>query len=226
MVKIGVVLGSKDSSFAKDPHYSMEIRYFEALEKAGAVAVPVIYSNIEKQLNELDGLLLPGGDFSTPADYYVEHKNNPYKDNGSWFNAFMQAGKFALDNNMPVLGICAGMQTLAVLLDGKLKMGLEGHRLEDNKQIAHSIKIKEDSHLFDIFNSFEIEVNSIHSEAVAEVNGNIDIVAVTDEGVIEAIESKEHDFVLGVQWHPECLVDHENQEQLKMFEYFVNKCRM
>jgi putative glutamine amidotransferase len=224
-VKIGIVLGSKDSDFAKDPHYSIEMRYFTAIEKAGALAIPVTYNNIEQQIDELDGIVLPGGDFSTPSCYYIENSDNPYQDDGLWFDAYMAISNYALLKNKPILGICAGMQTLAIMLGGKLKMGLENHRLEQNDILAHSISINKDSKLYDVFGSQEIMVNSIHREAVAQVSDKFKVTAIAEDGTIEAIESTEHDFVLGVQWHPECLLNLEEPEQMRLFKYFVNKCK-
>lgn len=225
MVKIGVVLGSKESTFAKDPHYSIEIRYFEALEKAGAIAIPVTYSNIDKQLDELDGVLLPGGDFYTPSIYYTEEQNNPYVDTGIWFEGFVGAGSYALANNIPLLGICGGMQVLAILLGGKLAMGVDDHRFEDNKELAHSIEIEKDSILYNIFKQDKVMTNSIHREQVAEVNKNIKVTAAAEDGVIEAIESTKHDFAVGLQWHPECLVADGNEQQLSIFKHFVDICK-
>jgi putative glutamine amidotransferase len=224
-VKIGVVLGSKDTDFSKDQHYSIEIRYFTALEKAGARAIPVTYNNIEEQIDELDGILLPGGDFSTPSCYYVEKSDNPYTDEGVWFDGFMAIGNYALLKDKPVLGICAGMQILSVLLGGKLKMGLENHRLEQNDILAHKVTINENSKLYDIFKSQEIMVNSIHREAVAQVSDKFNVTAIADDGTIEAIESKIHDFALGVQWHPECLLNLHEPEQMRLFKYFVDYCK-
>ena len=226
MLKIGVVLGCKPSSFSKDSHYSIEIRYFDAIEKAGAIAVPITYSHIEQQLQDIDGILLPGGDFNTPAHYYVENKDNPYEDEGTWFNAFMGIGKYALDNNIPILGICGGMQVLAILLGGKLGMlGHEDHRNEDNKKLAHDVLVNPDTLLHKITNKRVIKVNSIHREHVAKVNDDIVISGYSEDNIIEAIESKNHKFALGVQWHPECLVDNKQvSEQLELFKYFLKQC--
>tara|TARA_Y100001960_G_scaffold333722_1_gene440532 strand:+ start:5297 stop:5983 length:687 start_codon:yes stop_codon:yes gene_type:complete len=227
MIKIGVVLGSKPTNFAKDPHYALEIRYFQAIEKAGALPIPITYSNIEEQLKLVDGILLPGGDFVTPACYYVENECSPYLDEGIWWDAYMAIGNYALEHNIPLLGICGGMQTLGVLLGGKLRQGIESHRIPDNKQIAHSIKIEKDTILHDIFKQDEVSINSIHREAVAQISDNIKVSAVAEDGIIEAIESKNHNFALGVQWHPECLLDeaYADLKQIKIFEYFIEKCK-
>lgn len=223
-IKIGIVLGSKKSNFAKDPHYALEIRYFTAIERAGALAVPITYNNIESQLDGLDGIILPGGDFNTPSCYYVENAENPYHDEGLWFDAYMAIGNYALLKNIPVLGICAGMQTLAILLGGKLTMGVKGHRHPKNNVLVHSVSLADNSILNDIYSKKELKVNSIHSEAVAQVSDRFSVTAISDDGIIEGIESNEHEFAVGVQWHPECLLKHEKPEHCKIFDYFIKKC--
>jgi putative glutamine amidotransferase len=226
MVRIGVVMGSKPSTFSKDPHYAIEIRYFQALEKAGAIAIPITYSNIQEQLKNVDGILLPGGDFDSPACYYVENDKPKYNDEGIWFDADFAIGSYALEHNIPLLGICAGMQQLAILLGCKLRMGLESHREKDNKKLAHNILIESNTHMHNIFGKKEVAVNSIHREGVAIINEDTTIVsAKAEDGIIEAIESKNHKFAIGVQWHPECLAINDNLEQLKIFEYFIEKCK-
>lgn len=227
MIKIGVVMGSKFVTSSKDMHYATEFRYFNAIEKAGALAIPLIYSNMEEQLKNVDGVLVPGGDYSVPDCYYIEGHKSAFKDEGVWFEGYMAFTSYCLENNIPYLGICAGMQTLGLVLGCKLSGDHMTHRIENSKQLVHEINIEKNTHLNKIFNKDKTTINSLHQEALAEISDKVIVTATADDGLVEAIESKKHDFAMGVQWHPESLLDVEEKEkeQLDIFKYFVKQCQ-
>lgn len=227
MIKIGVVMGSKFVTSSEDIHYATEFRYFNAIEKAGALAIPLIYSNMEEQLKNVDGVLIPGGDYAVPDCYYVKGHESAFKDEGVWFEGYMAFTNYCLEHNIPLLGICAGMQTLGLVLGCKLKADNMSHRIEDSKRLVHSINIEKNTHLSKIFNKNTIMVNSLHQEVLAEISDEVLVSAIADDGLIEAVESKKHNFAIGVQWHPECLlnIEEKSKEQLSLFEYFVQQCK-
>lgn len=224
MVKIGVVLGSKPTNFSKEKHYCLEVRYFSAIEQAGAEAIAITHSNINQQLKNIDGVLLPGGDFKTPCKYYTNKIDCPYPDDLDWHNAYQDVLTYCLKNNTPILGICGGMQQLAIALGGMLHLGIKNHRCSNNKQLVHNIKINTNSILYNIFQQEILDINSIHQECVSKISDNILVSAFAEDGTIEAIESKNHHFASGVQWHPECLLNQENSKQSNLFNYFIKQC--
>lgn len=137
-----------------------------------------------------DGILMPGGDEGFMYDYFIT--------------------KYALDHNVPLLGICLGMQLIGECLGGKL-IDVPNHYLKEHKVI-----LKRDSLLNKIYQSNTILVNSRHQSQIVDVCPNY-ISATSEDGVIEGIEDKTKLFCIGVEWHPEDL----DAEQL--FQEFIKK---
>ena len=122
-----------------------------------------------------------------------------------------------------MLGICRGIQTLAIALGGKvyqdIKQMVKHSQDADRSEPTHSVEIKKDSTLYHIYNSEKILVNSFHHQAVSEPGKHMRIIAKSADGIIEAIESNEYKQILGVQWHPEWL----GEEGGKIFQWLVNQ---
>ena len=153
-------------------------------------------------LNKCDGIILPGG---CKIYYYDKFIAN-----------------YALENNIPILGICLGMQILAAVdCDGekvieKIDNGVKHHIKE---LFAHKINISKDSKLYSIVNSEEFVVNSKHNCNIIKTN-KFDIVGYSEDGIIEAIERKDKKFAIGIQWHPEIIID-DSRESLLLFQKFI-----
>ena len=122
----------------------------------------------------------------------------------------------AAGKNIPVLGICRGSQIINVSYGGSLyqdinvqKDGTSGHMPNYNGAAYphHKVQIKKDTLLYDILQTEEIPVNSYHHQAVKNVAEGFNVAAVSKDGTIEAIESVNHSFIIGVQWHPEILFE-------------------
>lgn len=114
--------------------------------------------------------------------------------------------------NKPILGICGGLQTLNVYFGGDLNQNILNHKLKDESM--HKIKLAHNSFLSEVYNQEEIQVNSYHRQAIRKLAPNFHIIAVSEDGIIEAIEDRN---TIGVQWHPEILRD------MKFFRKFVDK---
>lgn len=184
-----------------------DIDYFttkssEAPDLTGMEQEMILY-----QIEKLDGLFIPGGDKITKYDYYVLH--------------------FCLKRNIPILGVCLGMQMIANYKIDNFKLldvpNKELHYKGDYTAPAHTVKIDKSSLLYNILDSEEIMVNSHHLRRV-DYTKECNVVAKSSDGVIEAVELKNYDFCLGVQWHPEITISDDINSK-KIFAYFMDKAK-
>ena len=142
--------------------------------------------------------------------------------------------RWALAEGLPVLGLCRGIQVLNVAAGGTLYQDIAsqvpGSLKHDfwpdhpRNYLAHQVTVNGDSHLAAIFSQGQVAVNSSHHQAVKDLAPNFRAVAWAPDGVIEAIEGHDHPFALGVQWHPEDLVD-DAPHMRRLFEDFVSAAR-
>lgn len=152
-----------------------------------------------------DGIIIPGG----------------YR----WYNFDEFITEYAIEKDIPVFGICMGMQLLATLDNNedclKLIESTIEHRQRD-KDYVHSVNIVNDSFLKKIINKDQIKVNSKHRYHVCKVN-KFKISAYSEDGIIEAIELPNKKFVIGVQWHPEKMINYDDAAN-KLFDRFISCC--
>lgn len=224
---IGIVLDWQESgSFSKRPHYALREAYFQSVYKAGGIpfGIPYIPSSVDEYLSKINGLIVPGGFYRFKDEWYEKSGNNNY-DETPRVDFDIEIIKKALKKDMPVLGICAGMQIMACVFGGKLISDISAYinteidHLHEKpaEQVAHRIIVKEKSKLAAITGKHEFSVNTSHKEAVVSVPDNIEISALAEDGIVEAIELKDHKFAIGVQWHPEYLAAEEDILILKEF---------
>ena len=206
----------------------------------GAGGVPIVLPNLSPEVAEdelvqiIDGLLVTGGGDVDPLTFGEEPKINlrsvcPERDT---FEISIIKKMLAL--NKPVFAICRGCQVLNIALDGDIYQDIYSQidrELLQHTQIApryhtsHYINIRKDSLLFHILQEESIRVNSFHHQTVRKVSPYLAVSATSNDGLIEAIESKYHTFALGVQWHPENMVSIKDQYALALFQHFVNTCK-
>ena len=133
--------------------------------------------------------------------------------------------RMAFHRQLPMLGICRGIQTLAMALGGKvaqhISTNIKHSQDADRSEPTHSVSIEKDSTLYNISGnqSPTLYVNSFHHQAVSEPGEHFRVVAKANDGVIEAIESAEFKPILGVQWHPECM----GESGLPLFRWLVDE---
>ena len=171
-------------------------------------------NTVADYISLLDGLILTGGEDVCPLIY----GENPIKEVELFsqvrdeFETTLFRG--ALEQNIPVLGICRGLHIMNTALGGTLYQDIFrqvedtlGHfpKLLPVDNLYHSIQLAEDSRLAKIFFSREIQVNSYHHQAAKEVAGAFAVTARAPDNIVEALEHREQDFVVAVQWHPEDL---------------------
>ena len=226
--KIGI-----NSTYMEDAHkwYKVPINYVNAVYNSGGL--PVILpcnpspEELDVYLAEIDGMLFTGG-ADYPADVYgdkLDEKAEPM-DNRRADTDLLLVKKVMEETDLPVLGICAGHQLLAIAQGGKLIQHIPNAPYhEKTGDTTHSVKIKGGKWLKSVFNEGSIIVNSNHHQAVKEDHfpSDFEITARADDNVIEAIEFKGERFVLGVQWHPERIKDIEHTK--KIFDYFIEMTR-
>ncbi len=212
------VYNSPQYRYSTFPWYALRQNYAETVLKAGGapLMLPYQYDTIELVLSIIDGLILPGGDEDIHPTYYGQDftskrtATNPERDK---FEILLT--KKALEKNIPFLGICRGMQLLNIVCGGTLIQHIPdyiqnspiNHEQPPPKDIAtHPVIIKDNTILAKLAGNQQTHmVNSTHHQAVDKLGTGLQIAATAPDGIIEAIESVNHQFVLGVEWHPEYL---------------------
>ena len=214
--------------------------YYKSVVRAGGtpVIIPPLSDtdSIINTLEHLDGLILSGG-----ADYDPHYAGeepwpklggiNEERDLPELFIT-----QLAYNRQLPILGICRGIQTLAMTLGGHVRQDISdiwqhNHSQEEERSVAtHSVTVEKNSLLSRIYSGsqfftlhsslFTLNVNSFHHQAVDETGPRFRVIARSDDGIIEAMESTEYKSILGVQWHPECL-----ENGLPIFEWLVGEAR-
>lgn len=209
--------------------------YVESIQKAGGI--PFILPPIQTQeeagdvLGFLNGLVLSGGGDITP----VYLKEDPLRGIGECIPerdlSEILLTQLALQQNMPLLGICRGIQVLAVAAGGRIYQDIPSqcpialqHKQTAPRQYPwHEVEIMEGSRLYGLLQKMRINVNSLHHQAVQEVPPGFILNALAPDGIIEGIEKSDAKFCLGVQWHPESMETETHSRSL--FRGFVEACR-
>jgi putative glutamine amidotransferase len=213
---IGVTTTLRTPATARGPQVILNAGYVEAVERPGAVAVLLSPAHSQDSLNRLldtvHGLVLTGGEDVDPARYgQAPHPAlgtvTPERDEMEF--AVLEG---ALERGLPVLAICRGLQLLNVALGGTLYQDLPVERPDSiivHEQEApidqrwHAARVDEHSCLHDIFGSSELFINSFHHQAIRTLAPALKATVWAEDGLIEGVESTQHPWVIGVQWHPE-----------------------
>jgi putative glutamine amidotransferase len=199
--------------------------YVRAIEEAGGrpLLVPPSEEGIEETLDSLDGIVFSGGSDLDPAHYGEEAHPETFGIHEERDRAELELMKAALDRDMPVLGICRGIQVLNVARGGNLIqhlpeiVGHEGHKHDPpGAFIDHDVEIDPDTTLAQILGDRH-PVKSHHHQGLDAVGEGLRVSAHAEDGSIEGVEDPEHRFAVGVLWHPEA------GEDKKLFEALVEQ---
>jgi gamma-glutamyl-gamma-aminobutyrate hydrolase PuuD len=206
----------------------LRMTYVRAIELTGGV--PVIVPALAEPgalgavLARLDGLLLPGGADLHPATY-GEPINGARSPNPELDRLELAAARWAIERDLPTLGICRGQQVINVALGGSLIQHLDGHAPTGPRdQRHHPFRVAPASRLAGVLGSTELEVNSHHHQAVKALGEGLVAVAWAPDGTIEGLERPAARWLLAVQFHPEDLVG-EHEASQRLFAAFVSACR-
>lgn len=202
-------------------------RYYKQVVAAGGtpVIIPPIADKevLVNTLRHLDGLILTGGGDHNPLWSGEEPSPKLHNINRERDLAELMLTHLAYNRQIPMLGICRGIQTLAIALGGKVEQDITAtikHSQDaDRSEPTHSVSLVKDSTLYNIYEAKRIFVNSFHHQAVSEPGERFRVTAKSSDGIIEAIESNEYKSILGVQWHPEWL----GAEGGKIFGWLIGK---
>lgn len=206
-------------------------QYFQAVLNAGGV--PVLLPNVEHEgaaeslIDVIDGLLITGGADIHPG-YFGQKPHKKLSRTTAARDKFeLQAISLALKKEIPILGVCRGLQVLNVSFGGTLYQDLSCIprrilRHTDPGQtgkVFHKVEVSRGSKLHRITGRSSIEVNSSHHQAIDVPGEGLRATAFSTDGVIEGIEHADFDFVIGVQWHPESIYRRTHSKRL--FRVFV-----
>lgn len=228
---IGITPDRNESAENIESFFFVRRNYCAAVADAGGIPLVLPYQMeaVERYLDTIQALVVTGGMFDVdPASYGMPSRypeELTLKADRTRFERAMLRG--ALERDMPVLGICGGMQLIAIELGAKLIQHIPSeidtdieHKQEQScSRATHVIEVRPGTLLHKILGTRECAVNSLHHQSVMGGNGNLQVAAVATDGVIEAVEVPGRPFCLGVQWHPEYRV---NAHDENIFEALVD----
>ena len=207
--------------------------YCRQIVKAGGVPVilpPAGHADVlTSTLDRIDALLLSGGADINPLWTGEQPQPRLGHVNAARDLPELMAARLAYNRCMPVLGICRGIQTLAVALGGTVcqdisaVQGAVKHSQDaDFAEPTHAVDVQEGSLLQQVYGQGgTLYVNSFHHQAVQQPGPHLKVAATAPDGIVEAVESSEHKPLLGVQWHPEWMGD----EGLPVFRWLVDEAQ-
>jgi len=224
---IGILLNDGgEGGYSIYPWYAMRKNYGEIVTKMGGVPVFIGHdvAVIQDYLQKLDGIVLTGGDLKSPPTEFENGQHKPvdpklYPREAVEYVLIQEAYK----RDIPLLGICAGMQDMNVALDGTIgnlkeagKTTIE-HRVENREEVQHEINVAPKSMLYCIVKKKKYDVNSNHRNGIDRLSKKFVVTARAPDDVIEAFEAPHKMFFMGVMWHPEFALTKEDQSLWKAF---------
>lgn len=233
---IGILTRSDSfDNFQELPRYSVLKQYVKALSRFGA-AVTLIPPQDKEGLNIcfslINGLLLAGGsDLSVAAHDGYFSDNETKSGDIERDRAEVQMARMALEKDFPVLGICRGMQLLNIVSGGSICQDISSSipnalthtsDWQSERRAFHPIEIIPGTILSSLANDrTSVQVNGNHHQCVGQLGTELTRSAVAPDGVVEAIECFSKRYVLGIQWHPEWLIEDGEELSINIFSSFV-----
>lgn len=233
---IGLALSNRVKS--KKTYSVINNDYIKAVQKAGGVPILIPFSdnieNIKMLTDKIQGIIFTGGEDISPLTY----NEDPIKEVECIIEERdrfeLELFKEVYEKKIPILGICRGLQIINVALGGNLYQDIytqisdcNGHSPKhvSRSNLYHSVKIEKGTKLFDIFKTEDLKVNSFHHQSVKKLGSDLKITAVSNDGIVEGIETLTEKYLVAVQWHPENLVQRHG-EFLKLFQSLIDNAKM
>ena len=178
------------------------MHYIKAIKRFGGDVILLEDSALEskayEKLKVVDGVLLPGGVNVGRLDFFIIN--------------------YAYQNNLRLLGICQGMQSMALWKSKEVLIPLENDMHYSTDKYKHSVSLN-DSFVKSILKKDKLMVNSHHKQHVL-TSTKFKVVGFSDDGVVEVIENSNASFQVGVQWHPERMIDYD-EDSIRLFKAFL-----
>ena len=215
--------------------FAVASTYTRALEVAGAAPVAIPLQLGEDTLKDifahLDGLLIAGGADVHPSEFGEAVEPFCGEIDRARDNVELQLLRWGIQQEVPILGICRGIQMLNVAAGGTLYQDIGAqvdHALKHEhvkgapyNRLTHSIEIDPESRLALALGTTRLDVNSLHHQSVKQVAPGFHVVARAPDGIVEGIERLNGSFAIGVQFHPEWLID-DDARMVQVFRHFVD----
>jgi putative glutamine amidotransferase len=234
------ITGRTDRS-ARPPNislFSLGQIYVQAVESSGGAPLIVPPHLEEAKLRavfeRLDGLLLPGGGDVLPALFGEDDSGLLWSVDEWRDRTEIELAQWALADELPLLAICRGLQVLNVACGGTLIQDIPtqvpdalSHSTvagRPKSSVAHTVEIVAGSRLAALVGRGQLGVNSAHHQAVRDVGAGLVVTARAPDGIIEGLELPDHPFCVGVQWHPEAMVEN-HPVMRRLFEGLVDTAR-
>ena len=194
---------------AEQNNFSINKNYCDAISDFGQT--PVLISNyklglIDKILSVAKGILLSGGGDIHPK--FFNQQVHPKSNNINIARDEFELELFhkAVQKDIPVLGICRGIQIINIAQNGNLFQDIKNHMQKLPRDLpSHTVRLSKQNNFLSFDKIDTIEVNSMHHQAINILGQKLIATAISNDGLIEAIEYPNKKFIVGVQWHPECL---------------------
>lgn len=197
MKTIGIVI--RDFKVSDVPYVGIRKDLFEAFDafNVNVIGIPIYksFEKIKEIIRLCDGVVLSGG--------------------GNFAGAELELVRYLYEEDIPTLGVCLGMQGMAMAFNGKKEQKVQNHNSKN--EYVHEVNISKASKLYSIMEKDTIMVNSRHNWCVPETSFAVS--CLSHDGIIEGIEDSNKRFFIGVQWHPESINDEFSR---KLFTAFVS----
>ena len=210
--------------------------YIHAIEKCGGIPILFPYVKDDETIAHLvdicNGFFFTGGVDIVPKRY-GEEASEKLGDTQEARDEFeFKVFEHVIQTSKPILAICRGAQLVNVALGGALYQDIPSevktkisHRQSEPKfSPSHNVKIIVDTPLYEIIRAEQINANSFHHQAIKTLGKGLEIMAVADDGIIEAVYSSGKQYVRAYQWHPERLLDIDKHNRI-IFEDFICNCK-